>query len=357
MNNNDADQKYIINHLYGSAEHTLFNPNDRDNCTEPYIKLKQKCEELGYIFEGTNNQCLDECKWLLFWDCSSLGQTRYRIKAKLHGYPTRNIFREAIASNMQNKLVLFLFEPPSACPENYDFKLHKEFSIIFTWDPTLVDGEKYHRIYLPSPTKFERVTPLPFSRKKLLVNISSYKFSSHVRELYSETRRTIRFFEQHYPNQFDLYGFLWNPNFKQYLMRKLTNPKMLRETYPSYRGIVANKWELYGHYKFGLCYENMVDQPGYISLKIFDCLRSGCVPVYLGAPDIADYVDKAAFIDRRSFVSLDDLGTYLSVVGEAEYKRYIDAGKAYLNSARFKLFLSDNFVETIISTLQIQSLK
>jgi hypothetical protein len=83
---------------------------------------------------------------------------------------------------------------------------------------------------------------------------------------------------------------------------------------------------------------------GYVSLKIFDCLRCGVVPVYLGAPDIDDYVDQGAFVDRRNFKSMEELGRYLSNMREEEYKNYADSAQAYLESSKFKLFLSENFV-------------
>lgn len=349
--------KYIVNHLYGSADTAIFNRNDRDNCNEPYLKLKKRFEELGYVCEGTKDQELEDCKWLLFWDGSALGQWRYRIGAWLRGYPTRNLFKEAIRANMKDRLALFMFEPPTVYPENYDFELHKYFSIIFTWDPALADGKKYHRIYLPSPTCFPDVRSVPFSERKLLVNISSQKFSSHPRELYSEIRRTIRFFEEFFPDHFDLYGFGWNLDLKQFLRRKLTHPTIRREFYPSYRGIARHKCEVYPNYKFGLCYENASNQPGYVSLKIFDCLRSGCVPVYLGAPDIEDYVDKDAFVDRRAFSSLKDLGEYVNGIGKQEYRRYVDAGIRYLQTSRFKLFLANNFVDTVTGALGLRDVR
>lgn len=347
--------KYIVNHLYGSAEISLFNSSDRDNCTEPYLKLKKRFEELGYVCEGTKDQKLENCEWLMFWDASALGQWRYRIKAWLRGYPTRNLFKEAVRAGMKGRMALFMFEPPSVYPENYDFELHENFSVIFTWDPALVDGKKYHRIYLPSANDFPVVRPVPFSDRKLLVNISSQKFSSHPRELYGDIRRTIRFFEHHYPDQFDLYGFGWNISLAQFIKKKLVHPEMRREFYPSYLGIARSKSEVYPSYRFGLCYENTVDQAGYVSLKIFDCLRCGCVPVYFGAPDITDYVDKNAFVDRRAFGSIKEMGEYLSSVDEREYSRYVDAGYAYLQSSKFQLFLADNFVDTVISALGLSS--
>jgi hypothetical protein len=343
--------KYILNQIAGSADDVLFDPCCRDNCTEPYIKLRKKCMELGYVFEGTKTQRLEDCRWLIFWDCTSL-RPMNRIKAKIRGYSPRHLYQEATKAGVQDKMVLFLFEPPAVCPENYHLTLHKDFSIIFTWDPTLIDGKKYFQILLPSPTDFPKPSDVPFSQKKLLTNISSYKFSSHPRELYSDIRTTIRFFEENYPDEFDLYGLFWNMNMKQRLMHWRTKFLQRNEYFPSYRGIAGNKWEIFPKYKFALCYENM-SYPGNVSLKILDCLRSGCVPVYLGAPDITDYVDKEAFIDRRGFKTLEDMGKYLSCVNAKEYQKYVDAAKIYQESERFKLFLSENFVETIVRTLKL----
>jgi len=351
MLQSNSQSRYILNQIDGSADKILFNPCSRDNCAEPYIRLKRRCEEFGYIFEGTKNQSLEDCRWLLFWDCSSL-KPKNRIKAKIKGYSKRNLYLEAKMAGMRDRMVLFLFEPPSVFPENYNRTLHEEFSIIFTWDPTLVDGKKYFKIFLPSPKDFPKADAVSFSQKKLMVNISSYRFSSNPRELYSEIRRTIRFFEEHYPDEFDLYGHFWNMNLKQRLVHWRTKYQIRRDYFPSYRGVAGNKWTVYPKYKFALCYEN-TSQPGYVSLKIFDCLRSGCVPIYLGAPDITDYVDKEAFIDRRNFKTLEDMGKYLCYVDEKEYQNYIDAGKVYQESDRFRLFLSENFVDTIVHTLKI----
>src|SRR5438046_2896578 len=150
-------RRYILNHMYGCAERTLFDSNARDNCTEPYIKLRQRCAELGYIFAATRNQRLEECEWLLFWDASSitprgfLRRLAFTSKNLLRGGSFRDLLGEAKQAGMKEKLALFIFEPPSVCPGNFDPAVHEEFSIVFTADPTLVDGRKYHRIYFPNP--------------------------------------------------------------------------------------------------------------------------------------------------------------------------------------------------------------
>src|SRR5260221_513096 len=109
---------------------------------------------------------------------------------------------------------------------------------------------------------------VPFSEKRLLVNISYNKYSSQPGELYSARREAIGYFERHRPDDFDLYGVGWLGT------QTLRGSSGRGERHPSYRGAVTNKWDVLPRYKFSLCYENSRDQPGCVTEKIFDCLRS-----------------------------------------------------------------------------------
>ena len=71
----------------------------------------------------------------------------------------------------------------------------------------------------------------------------------------------------------------------------------------------ASKLAVLARYRFNLAYENCIDRD-YVTEKWFDCLLAGCVPVYLGAPNIADfapapdsYVDASAFADARALAA------------------------------------------------------
>jgi hypothetical protein len=48
------------------------------------------------------------------------------------------------------------------------------------------------------------------------------------------------------------------------------------------------KLALLRRYRFNLAFENSIDRD-YVTEKWFDCFIAGCVPVYLGAPNIGDY--------------------------------------------------------------------
>ena len=349
------ERRYILNQIFPSAEAMLFDPGARDNCCEPYIRWKQACTALGYEVEGLREQPLEQCEWLVVWDAWSFEPSLVERVRRLAGRGRREVFEEIERlGSRRPKLALMLFEPPSIVTANADRTIHRKFDVVFTWSPELLaeDPSFYKQIYLPSPTNFPHVRALPFSEKKLLVDVSSWKFSSHPRELYSERRRTIRWFEEHYPDDFDLYGLGWNPRFSDFLRQKIRRPILKWEQYKSYRGPVGNKAELFPKYKFSLVYENIAE-PSFISVKIFDCLRSDCIPVYLGAPDIEKHVDAGAFVDRRNFRSNEELGRYLASMTEAEYEGYRDAVRHYLAGDKFPRFLSENFAHLMIEGMAL----
>jgi hypothetical protein len=71
--------------------------------------------------------------------------------------------------------------------------------------------------------------------------------------------------------------------------------------------------------------------------KIFDSFFSGCVPVYWGDPQINLYIDENCFIDKRDFMSLEDLYLYLKNMPEKEYIDKQLAIKNFLNSNKFRM--------------------
>ena len=117
---------------------------------------------------------------------------------------------------------------------------------------------------------------------------------------------------------------------------------------------MQHKWDVLPKYKFNICYENIRDERDYVSQRIFDVLRCGCVPIYLGAPNIEEYVDKNAYLDRSAFASNRELAQYISTISEEEYNRFLEAGRDYLASDQFKLFLSPHFVKTIVDALGLE---
>ena len=348
--------------IYPGDFNMFFDPNARDKCTEPFILLREECRKLGYLVEAAGRQVLQDCAWLLFWDARSVtygtgikGILR-RLWFVLRGR-ARNWLGEAQRAEMTNQLALFLWEPPSVCPENREISIYSQFSTVFSWNDDLVDGIHIHKFCLPIPVRVPPVEKVNFPSKKLLVNISMNKFSTYPHELYSARRDAIRYFEKARPDDFDLYGFGWDgPVIKMGKRSIFSSSNYNTKPYPSYRGTVKNKWDILPKYKFSLCYENNSNQLGWITEKIFDCLRADCVPIYWGAPNITDYVDSDVFINRLNFNSNKELEKYICGISENEYQHYREATSKYLASERFKKFLSPSFTERIIQILNLSNI-
>jgi hypothetical protein len=355
-----TEDQYILFHCPGTTDQSFFDENSRDNCCEPFIALRNRCAELGYTLEVTKSQDLDACKWIIFWDVTSMGASAWdrkpagEIGNTTPQHATREIYAEATARGFEDRLTLMLSEPGSVCAQNEDISAHNKFRHVFTWNASLADGKRYIRTYLPVTAVYPEVPILPFSKKRMLVDISGNKASSHTRELYTERRDTIRFFDREYSDDFDLYGLGWNTHPDTGLWNRASNGHLGDHFYQTYRGTVRHKWDVLPKYKFTICYENIRDERDYVSQRIFDVLRCGCVPIYLGAPNIAEYVDKDAFLDRSAFASNRELAEYTSTISEKEYDRFLEAGRDYLASEKFKLFLSPHFVKTMVNALGLE---
>ena len=116
--------------------------------------------------------------------------------------------------------------------------------------------------------------------------------------------------------------------------------------FPSWRGQVKSKAEVLQNSFFNFAYENTIAD-GYITEKIFDSFVNGCVPVYWGAPDIAEYIPSDCFIDRRNFSDHKDLLLFLKSIDHKCYLNYQANIKDFLSSEQARFFSITNFVKIV----------
>lgn len=267
-------------------------------------------------------------------------------------------FRKLIKNKFKN-IYLIAMESPIVRPDSLDLKNHKYFKKIFTWSDSLIDNKKYFRIEyaqkIPGNIDFNIK-----EKQKLCAVISSNRINHKKGELYSERVRAIKWFENNAKEDFDLYGMGWDKyDFHgQFLGIKLARlnrlkflSKMLSSHYPSYRGAVKSKKETFEKYKFAICYENCQGFDGYITEKIFDCFFAGCVPIYLGAPNITKYIPAECFVDKRKFKTYQELYWYIKNMPEEQYKNYLDSIKNFILGGKFYAFSAENFANTIIKEI------
>jgi hypothetical protein len=239
-----------------------------------------------------------------------------------------------LAKLPKEKLMLVMWEPPAVQKELYEPKTHALFGKILTWDDDLVDNKKFFKLHYPAI--HPRISNIvPFKEKKFCVMIARRLTSNHPKELYSERRKAIKFFEEKSEGEFDLFGHNWK-----------------KKKYKNYQGPVADKIEKLKEYKFSICYENTGNVKGYISEKIFDCFTAGVVPIYLGAINVTDYIPAECFIDKRDFADYEDLYQFLKSMTKEEYQGYLNAALKFLKSEKAKVFTDEYFVEQFTSLLK-----
>ncbi len=147
------------------------------------------------------------------------------------------------------------------------------YEAIFTHDRRLLDRDERYK-WLPAyGTWIKDIHVRP--KSKLVSMITSSK-------LFTPQHNVRLNFAKSLPSNVDLYG----------------------------RGIrpILNKEEGLDDYMFSVAIENG-SYPTYFTEKFTDCLATGTVPIYMGAPDIGEHFDKSGIIvldDSFSFESLSE---------------------------------------------------
>ncbi len=293
---------------------SLFNVNDkiynRDDCLRSYYDTQQHLKTIGYdLIQVDSFNNLKDAHLIVAFD-----------------FPQSDV--QYLEQCPIEKRILYLLEPPAVRPDNYDKKNHEMFSKVYTWNDDLVDNKKYFKFYYPvyKPIINEKID---FDAKKLCILILSNKHSGQQGEIYSERKKLIDFFEDRYEADFDFYGMLWDKNL-----------------FKNYKGYADSKVEKMKNYKFCIAYENSKTVKGYVTEKIFDCFRSGCVPIYWGTPNILEYVPENCFVNRAKFKNNQELYEFMKNMSKDEYLKYLENIKNYLEKdERAKLFNTETFIK------------
>ncbi len=223
------------------------------------------------------------------------------------------------------------------------------------------------------PQAFDAVHDACWTRtdRRFLVMINANKrprLAAH--ELYSERLRALAHFER--AGDIDLYGLGWDgPPYRTGVTRvpatvrrvvrrmgreagRIRLDPLLASARRCWQGPAPSKSEVLSGYHFSLCYENMI-LPGWITEKIFDCLLSGTIPVYLGAPDIDQWVPPECFVDMRHFAGYADLSDYLHSLGAKDRQMFREAARAFVGSQAYYPFSSAAFIRLVADLVEADS--
>ncbi len=252
---------------------------------------------------------------------------------------------------------VYLYENPLIRLINRDRRLLARYAKWFTWDGELWDDGRAVRLFYPNRLDVaDHQDPQARPLFLVLVTTNNAIKDYDPREQFGKRVEIIQWYERHAPRDFHLYGRGWDcPAALPGRWGQVCNQarKIIARLFPvtppfaTWRGPVASKHELLTRTRFSLAYENSRDLPGYITEKLFDCFRAGCVPVYIGPKDIHDHVPADCFIDGRRFATTAELDAHLRTIDDVAYRGYQERIRAFLFSAQAKPFSQDHFADVL----------
>ena len=279
----------------------------------------------------------------------------------------------AVCMSLESPLVAKRFYHNIA---RYAGRFHHNYQFRGTQERLAGTGTVFHPVVFPMETRVP-LTPQPWDKRCYLILVNGNKRAffqkrgnikeiarsmlsqayfialkaidpwMRIREIYVDRIEAIRYFSRY--SDFGLYGLGWDQPIRGfgYDYHKAAL-KVYKGSIPS---DVRCKREVMNGFKFSLCFENCAF-PGYVTEKIFDCFLAGCIPVYFGAPDIADFVPSSTFIDYRRFGNHADMDGFMRGMTEIQGRIYLDAARKFLAGPAFDKLTVDYFVNDVLNVME-----
>lgn len=193
---------------------------------------------------------------------------------------------------------LYVIEPRCVVEKDYNIKLIKGFSYIFTWAVKAFEGHLNPKKLIelnhpscwgntPTPEQLEQKWKSWDDRKDEIVFIANNKEGRHVSELYTSRLALADYFHENTHFEVSWYG--------HFNLDK-----------PYYKGSIGDKNQVLNNAKFSICMENSyhhIYSHNYFTEKMPEAWFGGTVPVYMGCYNIDDFkFAKESYIDMRPFV-------------------------------------------------------
>lgn len=228
-----------------------------------------------------------------------------------------------IPPQLKEKSFLWLIETPVSIAHLYQDKYKNQFKKVFTYQKQYVDNQHIFELKIPYyfHSNLFDIDEAVAHKNVLIAQIAGNYYDRRL--LYHKRREDSIWLIENTHNQFKLYGKGWSD------ITNTLSAKGKMEFKSVYGGYIPNKQDAVKPAKFVLAYENSIADD-YVSEKIFDVMVGGAVPIYLGAPNITEYVPADCFIDRTQFKSMADLYTYLNTMPDDIYIGYLERIRLFL---------------------------
>ena len=253
---------------------------------------------------------------------------------------------ERVLRERRARLAAFVvMEPPVVAPSLYEAlpKLTAVFDRVYVHNTDGdgfslqgVDESKLHRLYWPIPYDdvFESYWINTRRMKRIVVINGSHNPLSKDREQYSLRIKAMADLSK--TGIVDLYGIGWD---KWWSRESMWLPywQNRHSLMNIYKGKCESKFEVLQNYEYCLCFENMA-MNGYITEKLFDCLYAGTIPLYMGAPDILNYIPNDVFVDCRKYSTWMEMWQDINSMPSGKVDDMRKAGRDFLKSDMARRF-------------------
>lgn len=239
--------------------------------------------------------------------------------------------------NPLSKVYIWALESPLNLHQPIQIPSVVPLKKIFTWRTDLVDN--ITTFYIPVETRLEQPVNIntdPSNKQIFLIQIAGnhYKNSS-VGAIYEKRRQATLWWLKNHPDAYEFYGVGWTNLLKD-------ADKTLKKKFKSrYKGFTPDKIKTLSQAYYALAFEN-TRHPDYVSEKIYDVMKAGTVPIYLGAPNIEEFVPKDCFINYADFKNDEALYEYLISVTPTEYQNYLSCIQNFMASDKINSLTARN---------------
>ncbi|MCK9687078.1 glycosyltransferase family 10 domain-containing protein [Scleromatobacter humisilvae] len=256
----------------------------------------------------------------------------------------------------------YLHEDAIVRPINGNLVELARYRKLFTSNEALIDHD--HVVALDHPNDLAPRDVPDFKERDLfcvLVASNDALPRPDPRSLQQRRIEAIRYFEVQAPDRFALFGAGWDvpaaePGPLGRVTRRVNEWRRrlapdAPAAFPSWRGKVDHKHEVLDRARFSICYEDSRGSPGYLSGKIFDCLTSGCVPVYIGTAHSRPPIPEDCFIDGDQFRTPNEMLAFIERIDAGHFAMYQQGIREFLASAEAQRFTNAHWCETLVTRI------
>lgn len=307
--------------------------------------------------------------WLLHYLKEAGFETSFNMKGQYYlgfEHDSKSYKRFIRSGGSRNNSILVRLEPDSVFPAQYTERISRKYKRVFSPGGIGTIQKRDNLINHPyilclmptTPTGYEpnlqewivsNVNQGNFTlghwrqRKGLICMVNGNKVSPKNNSNYWLRRKVAKELGS---EMLDVYGPLWNTSIfvkiyhrlgvVVFALKNFTVPNIfsiygnLLMRFPNAKGPIVNKPLTLQSYKYSVVIENSQTA---ITEKIFDCLISGVIPIYVG-PDLAEYAlpEDLAFVTNGC---ASDIRRIISTTDEEEIEKKLNAIQAFIQGKHF----------------------